>query len=69
MSQLQSLRGMFDLLPEQTGRWQAVDVYLDSKFSELAIKRSEYTSVLDNEGFDSLIRRIEEKLTSLAGEG
>ena len=25
MSQLQSLRGMVDLLPEQTGRWQAVE--------------------------------------------
>ena len=57
------------LMKRYDGHWRAVDVYLDSKFSELAIKRSEYTSVLANEGFDGLIRRIEDKLAKLAAGG
>lgn len=50
-------------------RWRAVDVYLESKYSELAMKRSEYSSVVANEGFDALIRKIDEKLAEFAAEG
>ncbi len=50
-------------------RWRVVDVYLDSKFSELAIRRSEYTAILDSDGFDALIRRIEDKLAQWAAKG
>ena len=42
---------------------------MDSKFSELAIKRSEYSSVIQNEGFDALIKKIEDKLTAWAAQG
>ena len=51
------------------GRWRAIDVFLDAKYSELALKRSEYTSVIANKGFDSLIRSLEEKLAHMAAEG
>ncbi len=57
------------LMKRYDERWRAVDVYLDSKYSELALKRSEYSSVLDNEGYDSLIQRIDDKLTALAAKG
>lgn len=55
------------LTKDYSGEWRVVDVYLDSKFSELAVKRSEYTSVLDKEGLDGLIARIETKLAEWGG--
>jgi phospholipid transport system substrate-binding protein len=55
------------LTKDYDGAWRVVDVYLDSKFSELAVKRSEYTSVLDKEGLDGLIARIEAKLAEWGG--
>lgn len=57
------------LLKRSKATWRAVDVYLDAKYSELAIKRSEYSSVIANDGFDGLIRRIETKLAEMANKG
>ncbi len=48
------------------GRWRVVDVFLDAKYSEMALTRSEYTSVIANQGFDTLIRDLEEKLVRMA---
>jgi len=48
-------------------RWRVVDVFLDAKYSEMALTRSEYTSVIANQGFDRLIQDLEEKLVRLAG--
>lgn len=47
-------------------RWRVVDVFLDAKYSEMALTRSEYTSIISNKGFDTLIRDLEEKLARLA---
>jgi len=57
------------LLKIAEGRWRVVDVFLDAKYSELAMKRSEYGSVIKNAGFDELIRRLDEKIAKLAAEG
>ncbi len=57
------------LLKTAEGRWRVVDVFLDAKYSELAMKRSEYGAVIKNAGFDELIRRLNEKITQLAAEG
>ncbi len=57
------------LLKTAEGRWRVVDVFLDAKYSELAMKRSEYGSVIKNAGFDELIRRLNEKIATLAAEG
>ena len=57
------------LLKTAEGRWRVVDVFLDAKYSELAMKRSEYGSVIKNAGFDELIRRLDEKIAKLAAEG
>jgi phospholipid transport system substrate-binding protein len=45
-----------------------VDVFLDAKYSELAMKRSEYGSVIKNAGFDELIRRLDQKIADLAAK-
>ena len=57
------------LLKTAEGRWRVVDVFLDAKYSELAMKRSEYGSVIKNAGFDELIRALNEKIADLAAEG
>ncbi len=57
------------LLKSEQGRWRVVDVFLDAKYSELAMKRSEYGSVIKNAGFDELIRALNEKIADLAAEG
>jgi len=53
------------LLREFRERWRVVDVFLDAKYSEMALTRSEYTSVIKNQGFDILIRVLEEKLVRM----
>lgn len=43
--------------------WQVLDIYMETNFSELARRRSEFTSVLSREGFDGLIRHIDDLIT------
>ncbi len=57
------------LLKTARGRWRVVDVFLEAKYSELAMKRSEYSSVIRSEGFDGLIRSLEQKIAELAAGG
>jgi len=45
--------------------WQAVDIYLEGKYSELATKRSEYTSVLERKGFQALLDRIKSRINEM----
>ena len=42
--------------------WRVVDIYLDGSFSELATRRSEYSSVLSRKGLDALITQIDKKV-------
>lgn len=44
------------------GSWRIVDVYLNGTVSELALRRSEYSSVLRRDGFDALVSAIEAKI-------
>jgi phospholipid transport system substrate-binding protein len=46
-------------------RWRIIDVYLDGTVSELARRRSEYSAVLKRDGFDALLRAIQEKIAAL----
>ena len=43
-----------------------VDVYLKGTVSELALRRSDYTSVLEREGFDALLTTVRAKIADLA---
>ena len=49
--------------------WRVIDVYLKQSYSELATKRSEYSSVLRRRGFEALIRKIEQKVAQYAAAG
>lgn len=53
-------------LRQNNGEWQVADVYLKGTVSELALRRSEYASVLKREGFDALTANIRNKIDELA---
>lgn len=57
------------LLREAEGEWRIVDILLDAKFSELATKRSEYTSVVERQGVDRLIELLDRKVAELGRQG
>lgn len=46
--------------------WRVIDIYLDGSFSELATRRSEYSSVLRRAGLDALIKQINRKVAGFA---
>ena len=52
------------LLPKD-GRYKGVDVYYNGAISEVATSRSAYSSVLARDGFDALVRTIEDKIVSI----
>ncbi len=56
------------LMREAKSGWRIVDVYLDAKFSELAIKRSEYTAVVKRDGLDRLIAIMQQKIDNFAAD-
>ena len=46
--------------------WKVIDVFLKASYSELATKRSEYSSVLRRRGFDALISELDAKVAQYA---
>jgi phospholipid transport system substrate-binding protein len=48
--------------------WRVVDIYLKGTYSEIATRRSEYTSVIERKGLDGLVRTIDGKVAQLAVE-
>jgi len=46
--------------------WRVIDVYLNGTVSELALRRSEFSSVLKRDGFEKLITTIEGKTQEIA---
>lgn len=53
-------------LHQVDGEWKIIDVYMNGTVSELALRRSEYSSTLKRQGFDSLITAVNKKLTDFA---
>ncbi len=47
--------------------WQIINIIADG-VSDLALKRSEYTSILSKDGFDVLIAKITEKIDNYAAQ-
>lgn len=47
-------------------RWAIVDVYLKGTVSELALRRSEYASALEREGFEAVLATMRGKIADLA---
>jgi phospholipid transport system substrate-binding protein len=53
------------LLRQTKKGWRVIDVFLKGTISELATKRSEYSSTLANQGFDGLMAIFERKIAGL----
>jgi len=56
------------LLRETKEGWRVIDVFLKGTISELATKRSEYSSTLGNQGFDGLMAIFEQKISGLTAQ-
>ncbi|AMK77860.1 MULTISPECIES: ABC transporter substrate-binding protein [Methylomonas] len=53
------------MMKKKDDSWQIINIIADG-VSDLALKRSDYTSVLSRDGFDALIVKITEKIESYA---
>jgi phospholipid transport system substrate-binding protein len=52
----------FDYMLKEKGKsWRIINIIANG-VSDLALKRSEYTTILQREGFDALIKKINEKI-------
>lgn len=47
---------------ETPAGWRVIDVYLGGTVSELALRRAEYSAVLERDGFDALVSALERKV-------
>ncbi|MEM7409757.1 MAG: ABC transporter substrate-binding protein [Myxococcota bacterium] len=57
-------------LREVDGHWKVIDVYLDGTVSELALRRSEFMSIVKREDLDALLVALDEKIANFAaGKG
>lgn len=54
---------------EVDGSWKAIDAYMDGAVSELALRRSEYTSAFKRDGFDKLVESMLQKAKETKGKG
>lgn len=62
-------RVSFDYVLRPTdGRWKVINVSVDG-VSDLSLKRAEYTSILEKDGFDALIAALREKIAAYAAGG
>lgn len=48
--------------------WRVIDVFLDGTVSELALRRSEYSGLLDRSGFDGLIGALDARIAEMAAK-
>ncbi len=48
--------------------WRIIDVFMNGTVSELALRRNEYTAILDRDGFDGLIAALDEKIADFAAK-
>lgn len=47
------------------GSWRIVDIYLNGTVSELALRRSEYSALIQREGFQALLAKLDERINDL----
>ena len=48
------------------GAWKVIDVYLDGSVSELALRRSEFVSIVKRQNLDALLVALDAKIAKLA---
>jgi phospholipid transport system substrate-binding protein len=51
------------------GTWKVIDVYLDGSVSELALRRSEFVSIVKRQNLDALLVALDAKIAKLAAGG
>ena len=61
----EGVRLNYRLRPEN-GSWRIIDVYLNGTVSELALRRSEYASLIKREGWNAVIAALDERIQSFA---
>jgi len=49
------------------GQWRVADVFLDGTISELAVRRSEFSAILQSQGVAGLIATLTQKTNTLLG--
>jgi len=54
------------VLHKVDGAWRIIDIYLDGTISQLAVRRSEFRSVLARSGPEGLVQLLDEKAKKLA---
>jgi len=57
------------VMRENDGRWGITDILAEGSVSQVAMRRSEFVSLLRREGYDSLLKTIESKTSALATKG
>jgi len=55
-------------LRKQSEGWRIIDVQLDARVSEIALRRAQYRSVVKREGLPELMNSLEEKIVELSGQ-
>jgi phospholipid transport system substrate-binding protein len=53
------------LMRQSDGSWKAIDVFLSGTISELAARRSEFSSVLRREGPDALLTLLRQRIAEM----
>jgi phospholipid transport system substrate-binding protein len=56
----------YRLRPDNDNGWRIIDVLLNGTVSELALRRSEYSSLIQREGFAALMTALRERIDDLA---
>jgi phospholipid transport system substrate-binding protein len=51
---------------QRDGAWKIIDVFLDGTVSELALRRSEFVSIVKRENLDALLIALDQKIAKLA---
>jgi phospholipid transport system substrate-binding protein len=51
------------------GGWRIIDIYLKGTVSELALRRSDFSSILKQKGFPELTAALDQKVAELRGKG
>jgi len=54
------------MMRQNQGSWQISDVYLDGTISQVAVQRSEFSSILRREGVDGLVMALNRKVDLLS---
>lgn len=49
-------------------RWRIIDVILDEAISAITLRRSQYRSLVERQGFAHLVETIEQKIEELSNE-